>query len=61
MERVFCAIGEYALHLGTILLVTTLLTLYTEIPLGDAATSVANAVSSVVAGGALENGVQAEL
>jgi len=58
---VFCAIGEYALHLGTILLVTTLLTLYTEIPLGDAATSVANAVSSVVSGDALESGVQAEL
>lgn len=62
----FCAIGEYALHLGTILLVATFLTLYTEIPaIGDGSSSgavasaVANVVANVVSGG--ETGVQTEL
>ena len=69
LERVFCLIGEYALHLGTILLVATVLTLYTEIPaIGDANSStlagaVTSAVASVVskAVGAGETGAQTEL
>ena len=47
LERVFCIIGEYALHVGCILLVVTLLTIYTEIPaLADASVAVA-AVATV--------------
>jgi hypothetical protein len=32
LERLFCLLGEYALHLGTIVLVVTVLTLFTEVP-----------------------------
>lgn len=52
LERVFCLIGEYALHLGTILLVATVLTIYTEIPTVNTsmdAAAVVDAVSSTVA------------
>lgn len=63
LERVFCALGEYALHLGTILIVAIVLTLYTEIPaVGGDASNVASAVASVVnsvVGG--EGSVQSEL
>lgn len=62
LERVFCLIGEYALHLGTILLVVTVLTIYTEIPtttsggsfssssLDASAAAVVDVVSSTVSG-----------
>lgn len=50
LERVFCLIGEYALHLGTILLVATVLTIYTEIPtVGTSASSSASVTMDVTA------------
>lgn len=32
LERIFCTIGEYSLHAGTILLVAAVFTLYSDIP-----------------------------
>lgn len=49
LERVFCLQGEYALHLGTIVLVVTALTLFTEVPTASLASTVAEVVSGVAA------------
>lgn len=69
----FCLIGEYALHLGTILLVATVLTIYTEIPTASTssvdtaavaeavASTVASTVASVVNSAAGGDSVQSEL
>jgi hypothetical protein len=40
LERLFCLLGEYALHLGTIVLVVTVLTLFTEVPTAHLASAV---------------------
>jgi hypothetical protein len=49
LERVFCLLGEYALHLGTILLVATALTLYTEVPTASLSSVVQEVASAVAA------------
>lgn len=55
LEYVFCILGEYGLHLGTILLVATVLTLYTEIP------TVGNLTPAAVVAAVTENIAKIEL
>lgn len=60
MERVFCLLGEYALHLGTILVVVTVLTLVTEVPTANLSAAVVDVVADATVSAAA-SAAQAEL